>query len=123
MIRNRALFHQAFTISFKGSCLSGENPDGLGDLPSIKVTNSFPNIWRTDEDVVRARSHFSGKQREAWSFGMNAFVAGQWGVARGHFNYVLDQSGGMDGPSHFLLQKMEEHNFCAPDSWQGCRQT
>lgn len=72
---------------------------------------------------MRARSSFCGNQREAWSLGMNAFEAGQWGVAQDHFNCVLDQSGGMDGPSRFLLQRMEEHNFCAPVSWQGFRQT
>jgi hypothetical protein len=91
--------------------LTGENSDDVGDVPSIKVTNSFPNIWRTDEDVVRARSSFNGKQREAWNLGMDAFEVGQWGVARDHFNDVLDQSGGTDGPSRFLLKRMEEHNF------------
>lgn len=109
--------------SIQGSCLTGENSDAVGDIPVIKVTNKFPNVWRTDEDVVRARSSFCGKQREAWSLGMNAFEAGQWGVAQDHFNCVLDQSGGTDGPSRFLLQRMEEHNFCAPVSWQGFRQT
>lgn len=71
---------------------------------------------------MRAQSTFSGKQREAWNLGMNAFEAGQWGVAKDYFNCVMDQSGGIDGPSRFLLQKMEELNFCAPDSWQGYRQ-
>ena len=113
----------ALNVACQGSSLSGDKSDGLGDLPSIKVTNSFPNIWRTDEDVVRARSHFSVKQREAWSLGMNAFEEGQWDVAKDQFISVLDQSGGIDGPSRFLLQRMEERNFCAPDSWQGYRQT
>jgi hypothetical protein len=113
----------SFVISCQGTCLTGENGDGVGEIPTIKVTNSFPKIWRTDEDVVRARSNFSGKQREIWTLGMNAFEAGQWGDARDHFNCVLDLSGGTDGPSRFLLQRMEEHNFCAPDSWQGYRRT
>ena len=64
-----------FDISFQGSCLTGESGDG--EIPTIKVTNSFPKIWRTDEDVVRARSNFSGKQREVSTLGVNAFEAGQ----------------------------------------------
>jgi len=90
--------------------------------PTIVISKDFPNIWRTDVDVVCARSHFSDKQREAWSLGMTYFEKGQWDLARDHFNIVLEQSGGKDGPSLHLLQRMNEHNYCAPDSWQGYRQ-
>jgi hypothetical protein len=102
----------------------GEQSEAVGPAatPKIVISKDFPNIWRTDVDVVCARSHFSDKQREAWSWGMTYFEKGQWDLARDHFNIVLGQSGGNDGPSLHLLQRMKEHNYCAPDSWQGYRQ-
>lgn len=97
----------------------GGGGDGLGDLPAIKISNDFPNIWTDDNDVVRARSHFSGKQRQVWQLGMDAFEAGKWDVARNHFDDVLKWSDGKDGPSCHLLGRMKEYNFEAPASWQG----
>ena len=111
----------ASIIQHLDSSLRGGDSDGsLGDLPTIKISNNFPNIWKTDEDLVRVRSHFSSKQRDAWGLGMKAFEAGQWDVAQKHFNDVLEQSRGKDGPSKYLLGRMKEYNFKAPDDWQGC---
>ena len=93
---------------------AGSSADGLGDLPTIKVSNNFPNIWRKDEDVIRARSHFSSRQREVWSLGMKAYEDGQWDVAGKHFSDVLEQSRGKDGPSLYLLKRLKEYNFTAP---------
>lgn len=90
--------------------------------PKIVIKKDFPNIWSNDVDVVCARSHFSDKQREAWGVGMNSFEKGQWDLARDHFNVVLEQSGGKDGLSQHLLQRMKELDYRAPDSWQGYRQ-
>mmetsp|Transcript_37968 Transcript_37968/g.79521 ORF Transcript_37968/g.79521 Transcript_37968/m.79521 type:complete len:864 (-) Transcript_37968:224-2815(-) len=95
-----------------------ESP-GLGDLPSIQIYNNFPEVWDADNDVVRARSNFSGFQRQIWGKGMDAFEAGKWAIAKNHFDDVLQQSGGKDGPSRYLLGRMEQHKFSAPDSWQG----
>ena len=69
--------------------------------------------------MVRAKSHFTDKQRHIWGLGMDAFEAGTWDVAQAHFNEVLRQSNGKDGPARYLLQRMKVHSFCAPDSWQG----
>ena len=91
----------------------------LGDLPVIKIPDTFPKIWMTDNDVVRARSHFNDKQRHTWKLGINAFEAGEWDVAKARFNDVLRDSNGKDGPSQYLLKRMKMYNFCAPDSWQG----
>lgn len=87
--------------------------------PTIKISKVTPNSWDTDDDVVLARSHFSDKQRGAWALGMAAYEKGQWGLAREHFNFVLEQSDGKDGPALNLLRRMGKHNFCAPESWQG----
>lgn len=95
---------------------------GLGDLPVIKITediNKFPDVWRMDRDVVRARSHFSDRQRQTWALGMDAFEAGKWDVAKIHFENVLESSGGKDGPSRCLLGRIEKHCFSAPESWRG----
>ena len=89
--------------------------------PTIKISKVTPNSWNTDDDVVLARSHFSDKQRGAWALGMAAYEKGQWGLAREHFNFVLEQSDGKDGPALNLLRRMGEHNYCAPESWQGYR--
>jgi len=87
--------------------------------PTIRISKVTPNSWNTDDDVVLARSHFSDKQRGAWALGMAAYEKGQWGLAREHFNFVLEQSDGKDGPALNLLRRMGEHNYSAPESWQG----
>ncbi len=117
-------FSSSIPISQDSVSGRGEQSEAVGPAatPKIVISKDFPNIWRTDVDVVCARSHFSDKQREAWSWGMTYFEKGQWNLARDHFNIVLEQSGGNDGPSLHLLQRMKEHNYCAPDSWQGYRQ-
>ncbi|KAL9180261.1 hypothetical protein ACHAXT_008231 [Thalassiosira profunda] len=102
-----------------GNNSGGTNAEGLGDLPAIRISNDFPNVWMSDRDVVRARSHFGGRQRELWTLGMAAFEAGKWDVARAHFDEVLKESEGKDGPSRYLLGRMNEHNYQAPASWRG----
>mmetsp|Transcript_4375 Transcript_4375/g.9690 ORF Transcript_4375/g.9690 Transcript_4375/m.9690 type:complete len:878 (-) Transcript_4375:81-2714(-) len=99
--------------------VKGRQSSGLGDLPAINISNNFPRIWTADNDVVRVRAHFTDKQRQIWGLGMDAFEAGKWDIAKIHFNNVLVDSGGTDGPSQYLLGRMKKHNFCAPDSWQG----
>jgi hypothetical protein len=101
------------------SSARGEQSDGK---PNIVISKDFPNVWRNDADLVCARSHFSEKQRKVWSLGMTSFEKGEWGIAKEHFNIVLELSGGKDGPSKYLLQQMKEHNNCAPDYWKGYRQ-
>eukprot|EP00578_Thalassiosira_sp_NH16_P003983 CAMPEP_0181134474 /NCGR_PEP_ID=MMETSP1071-20121207/32108_1 /TAXON_ID=35127 /ORGANISM="Thalassiosira sp., Strain NH16" /LENGTH=864 /DNA_ID=CAMNT_0023220997 /DNA_START=56 /DNA_END=2647 /DNA_ORIENTATION=- len=101
------------------SQLWGGNSEGMGDLPKIEISNdsnNFPDIWTNDREVVCVRSRFKNYSKE-WRLGMDAFEAGQWDVAHEHFNHVLKKSGGKDGPSRYLLGRMEEYNYCAPDSW------
>ena len=96
----------------------GQSSNGLGDLPTIKVSNDFPNVWDTDKDVIRARDHFTS-MRQTWNAGMEAFEAGSWDAARLHFDAVLEKSGGKDGPSRYLLGRMKEYDYNAPDDWRG----
>ncbi|KAL7552648.1 hypothetical protein ACHAWF_015882 [Thalassiosira exigua] len=91
----------------------------LGDLPDIEINKDFPYVWMSDADVVRARSRFGENQRRTWHLGMEAFEEGRWDVAKDRFDEVLAESDGKDGPSLYLLKRMGEHDFRAPDSWQG----
>jgi hypothetical protein len=50
---------------------------------------------------------------------MQAFVDGNWDVAKANFEAVLKQTEGTDGPSLLHLERMKGHNYSAPDSWQG----
>ncbi|KAL7469701.1 hypothetical protein ACHAXS_009970 [Conticribra weissflogii] len=91
----------------------------LGDLPTIKITGDFPDIWDDDKDISRVQSHFSSEQRTLWEGGMEAFEEGNWYVAKTNFEQVLQTSDGKDGPSLHLLRRMKEYDFVAPESWQG----
>lgn len=113
------ILQRSADVSIRGGGINS-NGSSLGDLPAIRISNNFPNIWRTDEDILRVRSHFSGKQREIWGLGMKAFEEGHWDVAKTHFEDVLDQSHGKDGPALYLLKRMKDCDNCAPVDWMGC---
>ena len=51
---------------------------------------------------------------------MKAFEEGHWDVAKTHFEDILEQSHGKDGPSIYILKRMKEYDNCAPADWQGC---
>jgi len=91
----------------------------LGELPIITITGDFPDIWYDDKDISRVQSHFSSEQRTLWEKGIEAFEEGNWDLAKTGFEQVLQKSDGKDGPSLYLLGKMKEYDFVAPESWQG----
>lgn len=83
------------------------------------MNNDFPNVWKNDIDLVRARSHFSKHQRTIWEAGLQAFVDGEWDVAKTSFEDVLKQSGDTDGPSQLMLGRMRALNYSCPENWHG----
>lgn len=99
--------------------MKNDKSSGLGDLPTITISNNFPHVWNTDGDVAQVRAHFNDEQRSLWESGMKAFEDGKWDVANTHFIDVLEKSGGIDGPALYLQGKMKEYNFIAPKTWQG----
>ena len=80
--------------------------DGLGKLPTIKISNDFPKVWKSDKDIVEATAHFSDEIRSTFDMGMNAYINGDFDQARIYFNDVLDSCDGKDGPSNYLLNKL-----------------
>ena len=81
--------------------------DGLGDLPTIKVSLNFPEVWNTDKDVVRARAHFSHEMRQEWEHGMSAYDCGDLNAADSHFRKVLALSDNNDIPSKKMLRSID----------------
>ena len=88
---------------------SGNNEnlsDGLGKLPRINISNNFPNVWNSDEDVLHVTAHFTEDMRLAWAMGMSALEKGDDTNARMHFYDVLDASDKKDGPALHILAKL-----------------
>ena len=85
-----------------------EDGEGLGKLPTIKTSNDFPNVWNTDEDIIQATAHFTDELRHSYETALNAYIALDYEHAKIYFNDVLDATDGKDGPSKFLLSKIDQ---------------
>ena len=55
-----------------------------------------------------------------WKRGIQAYIDGNWDVARTVF-MQLHNDNVTDGPSKHLLRVMEKENFQAPENWEGYR--
>jgi len=84
----------------------GSLSDGLGKLPRIKISNDFPNVWNTDEDILQVTAHFTDGMRSIFSDGMDAMSSGDYDNARMNFLQVLDETDGNDGPSRYMLARI-----------------
>mmetsp|Transcript_2693 Transcript_2693/g.4092 ORF Transcript_2693/g.4092 Transcript_2693/m.4092 type:complete len:886 (+) Transcript_2693:79-2736(+) len=80
--------------------------DGLGKLPRITISNNFPDVWNTDEDILQVTSHFTEEMRSTFSEGMDAFSRGDYNNANIYFYQVLDETNGKDGPAQCMLAKI-----------------
>jgi class 3 adenylate cyclase len=85
----------------------GNHEGDLGKLPTIKTSNDFPNVWNRDEDIIQATAHFTDELRHTYETAMNAYTADDFEHAKIYFNDVLDATDGKDGPSRFLLSKID----------------
>jgi len=93
----------------------------MAEAPDIVIAPFNVDIWEDDRDMVNLRRHFKGEIRTTWDKGMEAFVAGDWTMAKEQFHKVLEMSNNKDGPSKLLLQKMHAYDSKAPPNWQGYR--
>lgn len=59
--------------------------------------------------------------RLRWAEGMQAYLAGEWPIARLAFIDTNLLAGGDDGPSRFLLDFIGAHGGTAPLGWPGYR--
>lgn len=91
----------------------------LGEAPEIVLPKFCIDVWDMDEDVVNLRIHFKEETRKAWELGFKSVIEGDWGAAVSHLNEVLEATDGRDGPSQFLMKKMEKFGFKAPNDWNG----
>ena len=91
----------------------------LGDAPEIELPTFALSLWDDDLDMVNLRMHFRKEMREAWNKGIIAFVAGDWSKATNQFKEVLTLTDGKDGPSKYLLSRMESHAYKVPVDWKG----
>jgi hypothetical protein len=54
--------------------------------------------------------------------GLNAYLAGRWGEARTKLETALRcHHTGSDGPTQFVLEFMQAHDFTPPPDWNGNR--
>lgn len=94
------------TTSFQSGNNNETSSDGLGKLPRIKISNNFPDVWNTDEDILQVTSHFTEEMRSTFSEGMDAFSRGDYNNANIYFYQVLDETAGKDGPAQYMLNKI-----------------
>jgi len=107
--------------SIHRSSTGSSSGGALGEAPDILLKPVTEGVWKQDEDMVRLRRHFTDDHRLLWKDGMDAYLAGNWPEASIRFNKVLHLSEGIDGPSRFLLDQIEESGGEAPDDWGGYR--
>ena len=89
---------------------NGNLSDCLGKLPSINVSKNFPHLWHEEDDILRVIDLFTDDMRATFELGMNAFIAGEYDEAKEHFYQVLDDSDNKDGPTKYILKKMNSNN-------------
>jgi hypothetical protein len=54
--------------------------------------------------------------------GVEAYIEGDWPLARRYLERANKLMAGGDEPSRVLLSFMQEHGWTAPDTWQGYRE-
>ena len=54
-----------------------------------------------------------------WESGFKAYIAGQWQLAKTHFNFCKEFCN--DGPANTLLNYMQSYSYQAPAEWKGYR--
>jgi hypothetical protein len=96
-------------------------PKILGEAPDIVLPPFTVDVWENDRDIVRLRRHFTPAMRVVWDKGIDAFIAGDWMMAKEQFILVLTMTEQKDGPSKLLLSKIESYNCIAPPDWSGHR--
>ncbi|KAL7429177.1 hypothetical protein ACHAXM_001575 [Skeletonema potamos] len=91
----------------EGKGKNDNSSDGLGKLPRIRISNNFPQVWNSDEEIVQARAFFNEQLRSSWEMAMSAYIAGDYENARMNLNDVLDSTDGKDGPAQHMLAKLK----------------
>lgn len=86
------------------------------------------DTFSKDYDLIQLRSHIKDDFRMAFRDGLNAYIAGDWLLAKTYFERAHKSfrvSAPMlkcDGPTQTLLEYMAKYSFEAPPHWKGYRQ-
>eukprot|EP00743_Colponemidia_sp_Colp-15_P004114 GILK01004442.1.p1 GENE.GILK01004442.1~~GILK01004442.1.p1 ORF type:complete len:836 (-),score=113.06 GILK01004442.1:537-3044(-) len=79
-------------------------------------------LFDSDQDLVTMREDIPLKFYTAYNTGFNAYISGEWGIAKEHLNTALEISRGQDGPCQTLLKYLSEFNYVSPKTWKGYRE-
>ena len=77
-------------------------------------------MWEYDNEMIMIRKHISIEIRKIWDIGIQAFIDGNWTLARSKVEDVLALTR-QDGPALHLMQRMKEYGFVCPPDWNGYR--
>ena len=95
-------------------------PKILGEAPDIVLPPFTVDVWENDRDIVRLRRHFTPAMRVVWDKGIDAFIAGDWMMAREQFNLVLTMTEQKDGSSLDMTITNEEIINCINSLRSSC---
>ncbi|KAJ1404208.1 nucleotide cyclase [Ochromonadaceae sp. CCMP2298] len=78
-------------------------------------------MWETDAELVEMRGHVTEQFAALWATAVQAYIEGDWGRSHTLLTETLALSNQQDGPSHFLLDQIDQQGGMAPADWQGYR--
>ena len=90
--------------------------------PTVIVPKYNEAIWTTDQDLIDQRHKVNDSFRALWENGIHAYLRGDWERARDVLERTWKLSKSTDGPSHFLMEFIDEHGGSAPQNWPGYRE-
>ncbi|KAJ1403392.1 hypothetical protein B484DRAFT_457553, partial [Ochromonadaceae sp. CCMP2298] len=124
----RVLSKPNFQLSKQGSTVSMGSEEEEG--PAVEVSRIAPvyklprynrKMWETDAELVEMRGHVTEQFADLWGPAVQAYIEGDWTQAHTLLTETLALSKQNDGPSHFLLDQIDQHGGKAPADWQGYR--
>lgn len=73
--------------------------------------------------MIMIRKHITDEIRTIWDVGIQAFIDGNWTLARSKVEEVLalTEKSKQDGPALHLMERMKECDFVCPADWNGYR--
>lgn len=99
-----------------------ESPSrALSDAPEMKLSSFTAEVWESDDDMVRLRSHITDHMRAIWDKAIDSFIQGNWVVSKDYIQQFLKMAENNDGPANLMLEYMDKYNSNPPIDWKGYR--
>lgn len=99
---------------------NSERRQSVTGMPTLEMEPFSSAIWEQDRDLITLRALVEGPFLDIWHEAFRAWLAGEWRTARALFVSCLALTGGNDGPSKYLIKKIDEFGD-APEDWAGFR--